>query len=152
MPPELALIRAVHLAAVVVWIGGVGFVATVLMPTIRRDWSSDEQMEVFARFARRFAWQARVTVALAGASGFWMTYRLGYLTERGFSLPLWLVAMAGVWLLFSYVLYVKAPLDRLLGRLGPGRPRTLASLEIVHRFLLALSLFTVAAAVVGLHA
>lgn len=34
---ELALTRAAHVAAVVLWIGGVAFVTTVLLPAVRRD-------------------------------------------------------------------------------------------------------------------
>lgn len=152
MTQELALIRAAHVVAVVVWLGGVGFVTTTLLPVIRRHWPEDEQSEVFARFARRFAWQARITVAVAGLSGLWLAYRLGYLSRRGFDLPWWLVAMALVWAVFSAMLYLRPALTAMLSSLAAKKPRALASVELVHRFLLAASLFVIAAAIVGVHA
>ena len=33
---QLAIARALHVLAVVLWIGGVGFVTTVLLPAVRR--------------------------------------------------------------------------------------------------------------------
>jgi hypothetical protein len=152
MTLELGLFRAIHIVSVVVWLGGVGFVTTTLLPVIRRDWPEDEQSEIFARFARRFAGQARATVGLAGLSGLWLAYRLGYLSRRGFELPWWLVAMALVWAAFSAMLYLRPALTAALSRLTARKPRTLASVELVHRFLLAASLFTIAAAIVGVHA
>lgn len=51
--------RAIHVLAVVLWIGGVAMVTTVLLPVVRRFKSSNERIAFFATIERRFSWQAR---------------------------------------------------------------------------------------------
>ena len=64
---DLALARALHVLAVVLWIGGVGMVTTVLLPAIRRSYPAAERFTVFHALEERFARQARVTPAIGGA-------------------------------------------------------------------------------------
>ena len=73
---ELALTRAAHVAAVVLWIGGVAFVTTVLLPAVRRGQPPSLRLAAFLRVEGGFAWQARITVLIAGASGYWLVHRL----------------------------------------------------------------------------
>ena len=61
------LARALHVVAVVLWIGGVAMVTTVLLPAVR-SLHGDEAMAAFARLERRFAVQSRWTTLLAGAT------------------------------------------------------------------------------------
>lgn len=72
---DFILARAVHVLAVLLWIGGVAFVTLVLMPAIRKGSAPDERLEAFHRFEGRFAPQASLWVLIAGASGVWMTWR-----------------------------------------------------------------------------
>jgi uncharacterized membrane protein len=44
---DIVLARVVHVLAVVLWIGGVGMVTTVLLPSIRRSRQSAERFAVF---------------------------------------------------------------------------------------------------------
>jgi uncharacterized membrane protein len=74
--PDFILARVIHVLAVVLWIGGVGMVTTVLLPEIRRSYPAAERFGVFHGLEKRFAGQSRVTTALAGASGFYMVWRL----------------------------------------------------------------------------
>ena len=67
--------RIIHVVAILFWIGGVAFVTSVVMPSIREGFPPEERLAAFRRIEARFAWQARIWVALAGASGFWMVYR-----------------------------------------------------------------------------
>ena len=69
---HLVLARVLHVLSVVLWIGGVGMVTTVLLPAVRRFKSAKEQVAFFANVEARFAWQARLTTAVAGLSGFYM--------------------------------------------------------------------------------
>jgi len=145
---------ALHVLAIVVWIGGVALVTTVLLPAVRDLKRPEEQVAFFVAVERRFAWQARAASLLAGASGFYMVHRLGLWGD--FLLPefWWLDAMAGLWLLFVVVLFVAEPLflDRWFesrARLAPAR--TLALVQRVHWVLLILSLLTVAGAAAGSH-
>jgi uncharacterized membrane protein len=73
---DVVLARVVHVVCVVLWIGGVGMVTTVLLPTIRRSWPAERRFQAFHALEHRFARQARVTTALVGASGFYMVWRL----------------------------------------------------------------------------
>src|SRR3546814_9537846 len=57
------------------WMGGVAFVTTIVMPFIRRSSPPAERLEAFHHFEGRVAPQTSFWVLLAGASGFWMTWR-----------------------------------------------------------------------------
>ena len=69
MDPAI-IARALHVLGVVLWIGGVAFVTTVLLPAVRRLKAPEERVEFFETLERRFAWQARGTTLLVGATGF----------------------------------------------------------------------------------
>lgn len=64
---DMALALAIHVIAVVLWIGGVSFVTTIMMPTIRRTHSPQERLSAFLKFESPFAWQARVASGSATA-------------------------------------------------------------------------------------
>jgi uncharacterized membrane protein len=151
---DVTLALAIHVLAVVLWIGGVAMVTTVLLPATRRLKSVEERFAFFAAVERRFAWQARGTTLLAGISGFYMADRLGlwpaFLTVGGW----WLDAMLLVWLLFTLMLFVAEPLflDRWLEARARRAPdATFALLQRLHWVLLALSLAAIAGAVAGSH-
>lgn len=151
MSADLALARLVHVLAVVLWIGGVGFVTTVVMPAIKQHSPPPTRLPAFARFERRFVKQARLLVLLAGASGFWMAYRIGYFSQ-GAGLAWWLIAMIGLWALFATMLFVVEPLAaRRKSGARSDSGKTFETLTRAHRLLLAVSLFVVAAGVVGVH-
>ena len=61
---DFTIVRALHVASVVLWIGGVAFVTTVLLPTVRRLEARQEQMQLFDQIEQRFAWHAMVAVWL----------------------------------------------------------------------------------------
>jgi uncharacterized membrane protein len=149
---DFILARAIHVLAVLMWIGGVAFVTTVTMPAIRRSTPPDQRLAEFHRFEARFAPQARVWVLLAGASGGWMIWRAG-LGPR-FSDPQywWMHAMVCLWALFALMLFVVEPffLHRKIES-SPDPARIFARMEWMHRLLLTLSLVTVTAAVAGSH-
>jgi uncharacterized membrane protein len=151
---EFAIARALHVLAVVLWIGGVAFVTTVLLPAVRRSYPAEDRLAFFGRIERRFAWQARFTTLLAGATGFWMTQRFVLwprFAEPGFW---WMHAMVAVWVIFTFMLFVFEPLvlqrwlDRRAARDAEG---TFALVERLHRVLLALSAIAVLGAVAGAH-
>jgi uncharacterized membrane protein len=106
---DTTIARTIHVIAVVLWIGGVGFVTTVLVPVVRRMKSPAERLAFFDGIERRFAWQARVTTLAAGLSGLYMLIRLDawdrFLSARMW----WMHAMVIVWLLFTLMLFVAEP-------------------------------------------
>ena len=146
--------RALHVLAVVLWIGGVGFVTTVLLPAVRRLKSPEERLAFFDSVERRFAWQARITTLVAGLSGFYMAARLDLWSS--FLSPdfWWLDAMVFVWLVFTIMLFVAEPLflHRWFHDRAQTRPEeTFRLVAGLHWGLLILSLITVLGAVAGSH-
>jgi len=149
---DLAIARAVHVLAIVLWVGGVSMVTTVLLPAARR--AGAEGPALFETIERRFARQARLATVLAGASGFYMVQRLD-LWERFRSIQFWWMhAMFSIWLLFTFVLFVAEPLflDRWYRERAAARPEsTIALAQRFHWVMLILSLITIAGAVAGSH-
>jgi uncharacterized membrane protein len=151
---QLAIARALHVLAVVLWIGGVGFVTTVLLPAVRRLKTPTERVAFFDAIERRFAWQARATTLLAGLTGFYMTTRLDLWSRFHSAAYWWMHAMVAVWLLFTVMLFVAEPLvlHRWFQKRAMSDPEgTFALIERMHRVLLAVSLITVLGAVAGSH-
>lgn len=147
---DLALARALHVVAVVLWIGGVAMVTTVLLPAVR----SLGQAALFEEFERRFAAQSRVTTLLAGASGLYLLERLELWSRFSDSAFWWMHAMVAVWALFTLVLFVLEPF--LLRRWLVERARrdaagTMALAAALHWAMLALSMLAVAGAAAGSH-
>ena len=151
---DFAIARALHVVAIVLWIGGVGMVTTVLLPAVRRFKDIDERVAFFSAVERRFAWQARVTTLVAGATGFYMLDRLDLWPGLFARQTWWLGAMALLWLIFPLLLFVAEPLflDAWFEKGARTAPeRTFAIIQSLHVFLLALSLVTVFGAVAGSH-
>jgi uncharacterized membrane protein len=151
---DVTLARALHVLAVVLWIGGVVFVTTVLLPAVRDLHAPAERVVFFATVERRFSNQARVTTVLAGLSGFYMVARLD-LWGRFLSVAYWWMhAMVALWLLFTLMLFVAEPLflHRWLPRRANSRPEsTFRLVERLHWILLVWSLITLIGAVLGSH-
>ena len=148
------LARALHVLAVVLWIGGVVFVTTVLLPAVRDLHAPAERVVFFETVERRFGRQARVTTVLTGVSGFYMVVRLDLWGRFLLVAYWWMSAMVAVWLLFTLVLFVAEPLflHRWLRVRAHSRPEsTLALVERLHWILLVLSLITLIGAVLGSH-
>ncbi len=151
---DIAIARAVHVVGVVLWIGGVGFVTTVLLPALRRLERREDRVSLFQRVEARFAWQARATTLLVGVSGFYITAAWD-LWHRFTSVAYWWMhAMTLIWLLFTVMLFVAEPLflHRWFARAARERPEsTFRLIERLHRTLLAASVVTVLAAAAGSH-
>lgn len=149
---DLAWARALHVVAVLHWIGGVLFVTLVILEGRGEPGSI---LDHFRAVERRFAPQARLSVLIAGLSGIWLVARLDLWWR--FAEPStfwWMWAMVVVWTLFAIALYLAEPLflhdwfDRL-ARLDPQRALTLA--RRFHRVLAGLALLAVAGTVAGVH-
>ncbi|EZP74473.1 Membrane protein [Sphingomonas paucimobilis] len=146
----ITIARAIHVLAVVLWIGGVAFVTLVLMPSIRRGSPPDQWLATFHRFEERFAGQARLWVLIAGASGLWMIDR-GQMWSRFADLHFWWMhAMLAVWTVFAAMLFLIEPLGLHQRLKRSGRPATeFRRMEWMHRILLLLAAITVLGAVAG---
>lgn len=149
---DFILARAIHVVAVVLWIGGVAFVTTVLMPSIRRDVSADERLARFHRFEGRFARLASIWVGLAGASGLWMVWRADLWSRLVDPQYWWMHAMVAVWMGFALMLFVVEPLFlRRRMSASVNAAKEFGRMERIHQVALVASLLTIAGAVAGSH-
>jgi uncharacterized membrane protein len=151
---EFAIARALHVLAVVMWIGGVAMVTTVLLPATRQHVPAADRVAFFERVESRFAAQARWTTAIAGLSGFWLVWRWGLWARFSDAHFWWMHAMVALWALFILMLFVLEPL--VLHRWFAARARrdaegTFALIQRLHWVLLGASLVTVAGATAGAH-
>jgi uncharacterized membrane protein len=150
---DVTLARAIHVLAVVLWIGGVALVTTVLLPAVRRLKSPEERIAFFESVEQRFASQSRVTTMLAGLSGLHMIYRLDLWGRFASAEFWWMHAMVGVWLLFSLLLFIAEPLflhHWFLAR-AAAPDSTFRLVQWLHWVLLTLSILTILGAVAGSH-
>lgn len=151
---DIAIARALHVIGVVLWIGGVGFVTTVLLPGIRRMREPQDRVAFFERLERSFAWQARLTTLVVGISGFYMTTAWNLWSRFASPVYWWMHAMVLVWAVFTVMLFVAEPLflHRWFIRRAQARPEaTFRLIESLHRVLLVISILTVLGAVSGSH-
>jgi uncharacterized membrane protein len=145
--------RAVHVVAVVVWIGGVGLVTTVLLPSLAKK-PPEAGLNEFAAIERRFAPQARIAVLLVLLSGLYMLYEYDLWDRFADAAYWWMDLMVAVWVIFAAMLFVIEPLlaGPYFHRQARVTPETaLARMLWFHRIVLELSLLAVFAAVGGSH-
>jgi uncharacterized membrane protein len=143
--------RAVHIAAIVVWIGGVWLVTMVLLPGMKQK-PSDNWIREFNAIERRFAPQARIAVLLVVLSGLYMLYAYDLWDRFAQSDYWWMHLMVAIWVLFAALLFVIEPLapKGSFHRRATAKPTaTLARIIWVHRVLLLLSMAAIFAAVCG---
>jgi len=100
------LARIFHVLAVVLWIGGVGFVTTVLIPSISKTEEPAVRLKIFEAIETKFGFQAKLTTLIAGISGVYMLE-----VTDGWSRYLnyefwWLHLMTFVWAVFTLVLFI----------------------------------------------
>ena len=151
---DLLLARAIHVVALVHWIGGVAFVTTIVLPSARKAATAKEALALFAAFERRFAPQVRVSILLVGLSGAYMLSKMHtwYLLQ---SLSFWwLDLMIAVWIAFAIMVYVLEPLgaDRRFAEFAMcDKDRAFGIMTHLHEVALIVSAIAVGAGVLGAH-
>lgn len=142
---DVTIARAVHILAVVHWIGGLWFVTSVILPAALALSDPARQLDLFHEVERRFSAQVRISVPVAGLSGFYMAWKLDAWSRFVDPAAWWLPAMLLLWLLFMVVLFVVEPVlgNSVLSRLGV--------VQATHRVLLSLAAVVVGGAVLGAH-
>lgn len=149
---DVAVARALHVLAVVLWIGGVGLVTTVLLPALRRMPDPTQRLAMFEAVESRFGKQARVSVIIAGLTGLYMLVRMhlwSWFTRPAFW---WMHAMVLIWAIFVLMLFVVEPFLlhwRFAARAAADSDAAFRSLHTMHVVLLVLSLVTIVGAVAG---
>jgi uncharacterized membrane protein len=143
---DVTLARAVHVLAVIHWMGGVAFVTAVVLP--------ERKLALFEAVERRFSAQVKVSVPLVGLSGAYMAERLDLWHRFVEPAGWWLAAMALLWLLFMVILFVVEPLlaRDWFERQSTNDPNgTIRLLQRAHWILLTAGAVVSAAAVLGAH-
>ncbi len=148
------LARTLHVIAVVFWIGGVAFVTTVLIPSLRRITDPHQRLELFEKLEGKFGLQAKLSTLIAGISGYYMLLAInGW--ERFQHLQFWWMhLMVFIWALFTVVLFVLEPLFLhrwFRERAMANSDNAFAWLHRMHIALLTLSVLAVFGAVAGSH-
>lgn len=145
--PMLPVLLALHVLSVVIWVGGMAFVTTVLLPALARL-PAAERIPMFLEIERRFGLQARIWVLVAGLTGGAMLTRLHLMTLAGTSHGAWLDGMIAFWAFFMVLLFVLEPAflhKRLRERGALDGEATRRLLLRAHVVLLALAILVVAA-------
>lgn len=131
-----------------------GFVATVLIPALKKIAEPARRLALFEALERRFSLQAKGLTLAAGLSGLYMLFALDawnrYLRPEFW----WMHLMTLVWLIFSLVLFVLEPLFLhrwFHARVVHDGERAFDLLHNLHLILLTLSVIAVLGAVAGSH-
>ena len=107
---DFAIARAVHVLALVHWLGGVTMVTTIVLPRARAMADARAALAAFEMFEGRFAAQARFSILLAGLSGFYMLDKLHAWSRLLDAASWWLLLMLAVWAVFALMVFVLEPL------------------------------------------
>jgi uncharacterized membrane protein len=152
MLDDFALARAIHVLALVHWIGGLSAVTTIILPRARALPDAREAVATFEAFERRFAQQVRISILLVGLSGFYMIMRLDGWDRFGRVSFWWLDLMVVVWVLFALMVYVLEPLaiHRLFHDFAlRQKDRAFALAMVLHVVALCVSAFAIVGGVLG---
>ena len=154
MIDDFALARAVHVLALVHWIGGVVMVTTIVLPRARALTDARAALAAFEAFEGRFAVQARISILFAGLSGFYMLDKLPAWERLLNPAYWWLMLMVAVWAVFALMVFVLEPLviHRLFHDYAlRNKERAFALAIRLHAAALAASVVAIAAGVLGAH-
>lgn len=153
MIDDITLARAIHVLTVVHWIGGLAFVTLIVLPFIRSSGSTEEGFAFFESVERRFSWQLRFTVPIAGAAGLWMTWRM-QLWERFLDPHFWwMAAMLLFWIFFMAMIFLIEPSlhDRFRESVSGEPFAAFRAMMALHAFLLICAAAIIFGAVAGAH-
>lgn len=146
--------RALHVICVVLWIGGVAFVTTVLIPSLKNINESTNKLELFEQLEGKFSFQAKLATLLTGISGFYMVEVMNAWDRYQQLQFWWMHLMTLIWIVFTLVLFVLEPLflhQWFHEQAVKNSAKTFSLVHTIHKILLALSLLAVFGAVAGAH-
>jgi len=146
--------RAVHIFAVVFWIGGVAFVTTILIPALKQIPDINNRMELFEKLEGKFAVQAKITTLLTALSGIYLLEVMQIWYRFLLWEFWWMHLMVIIWLLFTLVLFVFEPwfLHNWFRKQAlENSVKTFRKLHLMHILLLTISAITIIGAMLGAH-
>jgi len=146
--------RILHVIGVVLWIGGVAFLALVVVPTLRSLPEPDKNFKIFTAVEGRFKGQAKIVTIITGLSGFFMLFWLDA-WDRYLDISFWWVhLMTLIWLFFTLVLFVIEPILVKRNVHEKAKSNPAATFIFVNRMLMVLtilSLIAIFGAIRGVH-
>jgi uncharacterized membrane protein len=154
MIDDLALARAIHILALVHWIGGVTIVTTIILPQARQMPSAKDAVAAFEAFEQRFTQQARISIFLAGLSGIYMLIKLDAWDRFHYASFWWLHLMVAVWAVFALMVYVFEPVvvHSLFHEFAlRQKNRAFAMATVFHVVALVVSAIAIGAGILGAH-
>ena len=146
--------RVLHIIGVVLWIGGIAFLALVLVPTLRTLPEPEKSFKIFAAVEGRLKGQAKIVTLITGLSGFFMMFWLNA-WDRYLDLSFWWVhLMTLIWVFFTLVLFVIEPMliKRNIHEKAMRDPAV--TFRFVNRMLMVLTILSMIAilgAIAGVH-
>jgi len=146
--------RALHILGIVFWIGGVAFVTTVLIPSVKNIADLDNKLEVFEKLENRFSFQAKIATLVTGASGLYMLFFMDAWDRYLHLQYWWLHLMTLIWIIFTAVLFILEPLFLhrwFHEKAMKDNNAAFKQLHIMHWILLTLSLLAIFGAMAGSH-
>lgn len=141
----VAILTALHVLGVVIWIGGVAFVTMIVFPMLTRMENSLEKVLFFQGIEHRFAGIAKACVALVGLTGAWLLYQTGewriLFSRAGIGPTLMLI----VWTFYLLVLLFEGKIFGMLftGKEGQDADKVFGLLSRFHWVVLGLSLLAI---------
>ncbi len=108
------ILLSIHVATVVLWIGGVAFVTTIIIPTIRGMEDSLAKALIFQKIESRFAKQAWYFIVVTGVSGGGLLYLTGRFNTLFTREGIGITSMVIVWFLYLMVLSFEKKIFSLL--------------------------------------
>ncbi len=140
-----SIVIVLHVVAVVLWIGGVGFVTMVLFPALQVMEDSMEKVKFFLRFEKRFSIFAKIYIVLVGITGVFL-----FINRGGFGgLTTGEVNLLGfkvfIWLLFAILLFgAERRLMKVLISSQTAPDVAFRRLSLFHWVMLILTLIAIA--------
>jgi uncharacterized membrane protein len=146
--------RTLHVVGVVLWIGGVAFVTTVLIPSLKKIADPDNRLDLFEQLERQFSFQARILVLITGITGVYMLEFLQAWDRYQHLTYWWMHLMTFIWVIFALVLFALEPLflHRWFREQAiKDSENAFNWLHRMHKLLLTLSIVSILGAVAGSH-
>lgn len=144
--------KALHILSVVIWIGGVSFVTTVLIPSIKSHSKTTNKIDLFVEVEGKFSLQAKILTSITGITGIYMLYFLNAWNRFLMIDYWWMHLMVIIWIIFFIVLFILEPLflHRWFEEIAKTNDlKSLKRLQLIHIILLSVNILVILCAAAG---
>lgn len=152
------LMHIVHVLTVILWIGGLAFVTSIVLPMAIKTPDALQKVLLFQRVEHRFAGLARIYVVITGVSGFAMIFTTDWYRLLFTMAGLALTVMTLIWVFWFVMLFGLEPLiiRKMLENMAKGGTKleidaVFKRLNAVHWVMVFISLVAAAAGVFVAH-